>query len=125
MMMGGNYPGRYVNIPYSPKWNINYGLSYGESYGASGISRTFSGNASISLSLTQHWRMSTYTSYDFVAKQITVPSISISRDLHCWELNFTYRPIGLIKGFNLELRIKADMLKDIKLTRQESTYGTF
>lgn len=125
MMMGGNYPGRYVNIPYSPKWSINYGLSYGESYGANGINRTFSGNASISLSLTKHWRISTYTSYDFVAKEITVPNISISRDLHCWELNFNYRPIGLIKGFNLELRIKADMLKDIKLTRQESTYGTF
>jgi hypothetical protein len=125
MMMGGNFPGRYVNIPYSPRWSINYGLSYGESYNANGINRSFSGNANISLNLTKHWRLSTYASYDFVAKEITVPNISISRDLHCWELNFNYRPVGLIKGFNLELRIKADMLKDIKLTRQESTYGTF
>lgn len=125
MMMGGNYPGKFVNIPYSPKWNIGYGLTYGENYNSTGINRTFTGNASISLSLTKHWRISTYTSYDFVAKEITVPSISISRDLHCWELNFTYNPIGIIKGFNLELRIKADMLKDIKLTRQERTYGTF
>lgn len=125
MMLGGNYPGKFVSIPYRPKWNIGYGLTYGESYNSNGVNRSFTGNASISLSLTKHWRISTYTSYDFVAREITVPSISITRDLHCWELNFTYNPIGIIKGFNLELRIKADMLKDIKLTRQERTYGTF
>jgi hypothetical protein len=40
-------------------------------------------------------------------------------------MSLDYRPSGAIRGFNLEIRIKADQLRDIKLSRQESTYGTF
>ena len=125
MFFGGYYPGRFVSIPFRPKWNTSYRISYNESFGKNGITRSLSGGASLTLNLTRNWSFTTSADYDFVAGSFVVPNLRIHRDLHCWEINFDYRPVGLIKGFNLEIRIKADQLKDIKLTRQESTYGTF
>ncbi len=125
LFLGGNYPGRFVHIPFRPKWNATYGLSYSESYFGSSISRNFTSTVSFSFSPTKNWSLSSYASYDFTAKKIVVPNLRIHRDLHCWELNFDYRPLGDIRGFNLEIRIKADQLKDIKISRQESSYGTF
>jgi hypothetical protein len=125
MLMGGNYPGRFVSLPFRPKWNLSYGMTYSESYGISTTTRTILGDAALTLSFTKNWSVTTSAQYDFAAHQFVVPNIRIHRDLHCWELNFDYRPTGDIKGFNLEVRIKAEALRDIKLSRQESTYGTF
>lgn len=125
MFLGGMYPGAFVSIPFRPKWNVNYSVSYSESYTISGTSRNLLGNLSIGISPSRLWNISTSLSYDFTAGKIVVPNIRIYRDLHCWEMSLDYRPSGLIRGFNLEIRIKADQLRDIKLSRQESTYGTF
>lgn len=125
MFFGGYYPGRFVSVPFRPKWNTSYRVSYDESFNKSGITRSLRGGASLTLNLTPNWSFTTSADYDFVAGSFVVPNLRVHRDLHCWEINFDYRPVGLIKGFNLEIRIKADQLRDIKLTRQESTYGTF
>lgn len=125
MYLGGNYPGAFIYIPFRPKWNMNYSLSYTESYSATIIQRNLSTNLSFTLALTKNWSFSTSASYDLVSKQIVVPNLRVHRDLDCWELNFDYRPTGIIRGFNFELRLKAPELRDIKYTRQESTYGQF
>ncbi|MDP4219682.1 MAG: putative LPS assembly protein LptD [Bacteroidota bacterium] len=125
MYLGGNYPGAFISIPFRPKWNANYGISYTESYSFLGSQKNLSANLSFSLSLTKNWSFTTSAAYDLVSRQIVVPNLRIHRDLDCWELNFDYRPTGIIRGFNFELRLKAPELRDIKLTRQESTYGQF
>lgn len=125
MFLGGMYPGRFISIPYRPKWSINYGLSYSESYAAGRTNRSVLGNISIGISPSRYWNISTSMSYDFSQGKIVVPNIRLYRDLHCWEMSLDYRPSGIIRGFNFEIRIKADQLRDIKLTRRESTYGTF
>lgn len=125
MYLGGNYPGAFISIPFRPKWNMNYSVSYTESYSIAGSQKNLSANLSFTLSLTKNWSFSTSASYDLESKQIVVPNLRVHRDLDCWELNFDYRPTGIIRGFNFELRLKAPELRDIKLTRQESTYGQF
>ncbi len=125
MYLGGNYPGAYISIPFRPKWNAGYSVSYTENYSALGSQRNLSASISFTLSLTKNWSFSTSAAYDLVSGQIVVPNLRVHRDLDCWELNFDYRPTGIIKGFNLEIRLKAPELRDIKLTRQESTYGQF
>jgi hypothetical protein len=130
--MGGFYPGEYVDVPYRPKWSISYGLSYQQSYipktdiQAAFVERDFTANASLSLPLTINWLFSTTASYDLVAKKILIPQLTIHRDLHCWEMDLSYRPPGsLISGFNFEIRIKAEQLHDVKLERTENNYGEF
>ncbi|MFI5263706.1 MAG: putative LPS assembly protein LptD [Candidatus Kapaibacterium sp.] len=125
MYLGGNYPGAFISIPFRPKWNAGYSVSYTESYSSFGSQKNLSASLSFTLSLTKNWSFSTSASYDLVSGQIVVPNLHVYRDLDCWELNFDYRPTGIIKGFNLEIRLKAPELHDIKLTRQESTYGQF
>jgi LPS-assembly protein len=125
MYLGGNYPGAFISIPFRPKWNASYSVSYTESYSSLGSQKNLSANLSFTLSLTKNWSLSTSASYDLVSRQIVVPDLRIHRDLDCWELNFDYRPTGIIHGFNFEIRLKAPELHDIKLTRQESSYGQF
>ncbi|MEI8134708.1 MAG: putative LPS assembly protein LptD [bacterium] len=125
MYLGGNYPGDFISIPFRPRWNANYGISYTQIYTGFGIQRNVSANLNFSVSPTKNWSFSTNASYDFVQKKIVVPSLTVHRDLDCWEINFSYRPNPPIKGFSFEIRLKAPELHDIKLTRQESTYGQF
>jgi len=127
LFLGGYYPGQYIDVPFHPKWQINYGLSYQETYSATGAPQHFFGaNVAISLPLTVNWMFTATATYDPIAGKIVDPQLTVHRDLHCWEMNFSYRPPGsAISGFNLEIRIKAPQLQDIKLTRTENTYGEF
>jgi hypothetical protein len=125
MFLGGQYQGAFVYVPFRPKWNVSYDFSYTLGYTGPTVTKNFSASTHLSVSLTQNWSVSSGVSYDLQSKQFTVPDITIHRDLHCWELNFDYRPVGYVRGFNFEIRLKAPQLQDIKLTRQESTYGTF
>ena len=125
MLIGGQFPGRFVYIPFRPTWNISYSFSYTENYVGRETQKNFSANANLSFALTRNWNFSTNASYDIVNKKVIVPSLRITRDLHCWEMNFDYYPTGIRRGFNFEIRVKADQLRDIKLTRQEVSWGTF
>jgi hypothetical protein len=50
---------------------------------------SFNGN----VPLTRNWNVQVGNmGYDFARKQLTYPSISIGRDLHCWEMGFSWQP---------------------------------
>jgi hypothetical protein len=126
MFFGGFYPGPFVDIPFRPKWNVSYSLSYDQTYTLNGIDKNFGANATISLPLTVNWLFSTSATYDLKNQKLLIPELRVTRDLHCWVMNFSYWPPGSgFSGFNLEIRIKAPQLQDVKLTRTESTYGQF
>ena len=40
-------------------------------------------------------------SYDFVRKNFPIPQFSVYRDLHCWEMNFTWSPTSDIFTFSI------------------------
>ena len=110
------------NIP----WNLMLSYSFSQSQfdpRQKIISSTV--NATLSFNLTEKWRFSTGGSYDFVRKEFAAPSVNIYRDLHCWEMNFTWFPTGFYRGYRLELRIKAPQLQDLKVTKQGSARGTY
>ncbi len=127
MFMGGNYPGNYVDIPFRPIWNISYQLTYSQSFTLGGApERDFGANVTLNLPLTVNWSFQTSASYDLLNKKVIIPQLSVHRDLHCWIMDFSYRPPGSqISGFNLSIHIKAPQLQDVKLTRTENSYGEF
>ncbi len=125
-MLNGSFPGPFVTMPFRPNWNVGYNFNYNQSYSAQGIQHNITANATLSLSLTKNWSFTTAAGYDLTNKQITVPEIHVHRDLHCWEMDFSYYPPGsLLSGFNFVIRVKAPQLQDVKLTRQESSSVTF
>jgi lipopolysaccharide assembly outer membrane protein LptD (OstA) len=81
-------------------------------------------SGSISLSLTKNWKFDVTGSYDFDRKEFVAPQVRVSRDLHCWIMNFTWNPIGTYTGFRFEIRVKAPQLQDLKLTKQDQFFDT-
>ncbi|VAX15162.1 LPS-assembly protein LptD @ Organic solvent tolerance protein precursor, partial [hydrothermal vent metagenome] len=64
-------------------------------------------------------------SYDITNKKMNAPQITIYRDLHAWEANMVWNPIGTYRGFRFEIRIKAPEFRDIKMTKSKEIYGGF
>jgi hypothetical protein len=60
--------------------------------------------------------------YDFEAKELTPTTIGMTFDLHCWELTGTWVPFGTRKSYMVQLNIKSQMLKDLKLQKR-GNYG--
>jgi len=58
--------------------------------------------------------------YDFIRSSLTVPSINLIKDLHCWELIFNWIPTGGNAGFYLKIGIKSSQLQDLKFEKQNN-----
>ena len=89
------------------------------------VTRAASLSANLSFNLTEKWRIEASGSYDLIQKQIAAPTVRVSRDLHCWVLNFWWQPIGFYRGYRVELRVKASVLQDLKVTKQSSARGVY
>jgi lipopolysaccharide assembly outer membrane protein LptD (OstA) len=79
-------------------------------------------SGSLNFNLTPNWKFSLTGSYDFDNKEFSAPQIKISRDLHCWLMNFTWNPIGTYRGYMFEIRVKAPQLQDLKVTKRDQFY---
>jgi hypothetical protein len=115
---GENNPGW---SPLSIPWNASLGFScqYSQPF-VHQVTRAITMNLSASFELTQTWHFDCRGDYDFVTKQLMTPSISIRKDMHCWELNFQWYPIGYSAGFYLRFAIKAPQLQDLKYELRNS-----
>lgn len=79
-------------------------------------------SGSLNFNLTPNWKFSVTGSYDFDRKEFSAPQVRISRDFHCWLMNFTWNPIGTFRGYRFEIRVKAPQLQDLKVTKQDQFY---
>jgi len=119
------YNGFYQQVEspdLSIPWNLSFGIVYTRDKPEPDVLQQ---RASLSLNLgfnlTDNWNIKFSGGYDILNHQIVVPTVHVYRDLHCWEMNLTWNPIGAYRGFNLEIRIKASQLQDIKVTKREDT----
>jgi len=108
-------------IPWQISLSYNYSINRNNPNNPVYYSN-ISGN--LSVSLTKNWKLDVAGSYDFIAEEFSAPQIRISRDLHCWIMNFTWNPIGTYTGFQFEIRVKAPQLQDLKITKQDQFFDT-
>ena len=109
------------SIPWDISLTYNFGLNRPtpeQETKTSGLS------GSLNFNLTPNWKFSFTGSYDIENKEFAAPQIMISRDLHCWIMNFTWNPGGTYSGFRFEIRVKASQLQDLKLTKSDQFYNT-
>ncbi len=105
-------------------WNLSLSYSFNLSKPTPNqVNKSSNLNADLNFSLTKNWKFVMRGSYDFQTKQIAAPQISIFRDLHCWEMNFVWNPLGSYRGFRFEIRMKAPELQDIKVTKSGGLYS--
>lgn len=121
-----DYIGLFDEVPsdFSIPWslNLNYNFNLSKFNPSESTIRSTIG-ANLSISLTQAWKLTFRGNYDFQQKEITAPQITIFRDLDCWEMNFTWNPIGTYRGFRFEIRMKAPELQDIKITKSRDIFS--
>lgn len=107
-------PFQGFNVPWSVDLNIDY--SYGQD--ANGrITRNLNTTVNARMQLTPNWRVNYNARFDLINREIINQSFYISRDLHCWEMNFHWSPNPNFSFYRLEIRIKEPILKDIKITK--------
>lgn len=109
---------------FSIPWNLSLSYNFNmNKTDPSTVTKYSNVGANLSFSLTKNWKFTIRGSYDFELKQITAPQITVYRDLHCWEMNFIWNPIGYYRGFRFEIRMKAPELQDIKITKSRGLYS--
>ncbi len=116
------HPNAYIdfNVP----WNltVSYNLQYSKTQASTldGFQKTVTQTARFSgdLSLTQKWKISVSSGFDFETKKLSLTSIDIYRDLHCWEMSFNWIPFGFRQSYSLNINVKSSVLRDLKLTRR-------
>ncbi len=114
-----NNPNLYVD--FSIPWNvrINYNLNYSK-IGHQQPTITQSLRLTGDFSLTPKWKIGYSSGYDFKRKEFTQTNININRDLHCWQMSFSWVPFGRFQSYNITIRAKSSLLQDLKLNRQRS-----
>ena len=108
----------FYKIPWN--LNMNYTIAYNKNNQASSeVTPTQSLNFSGNIKITPKWKIGFRSGYDFKEKELTYSSVDVYRDLHCWELLFHWIPIGFHKSYTLTIRVKASVLKDLKLEKKK------
>ena len=114
---------------FSLPWNFgfNYAVNYSVAYvnnGTTGykknVTQTVSFNGSVNL--TPKTGITFQGGYDIKANKLTTSSISISRDLHCWQMSFSWIPFGYHKSWSFNIGVKAASLSDLKYDKSQSMY---
>ena len=114
---------------FSLPWNLgfNYTVNYSISYvnnGTTGyrknVTQTVGFNGSINL--TPKTGVTFQGGYDIMKNKLTTSSISISRDLHCWQMSFSWIPFGYHRSWSFNIGVKAASLSDLKYDKTQSMY---
>ena len=113
------------NIP----WSISLGLSVFYSQQRTADFRRFETEFSSNLtfngsfSLTPKWNFSMNGYYDLDTKELQTFAMSISREMHCWQLSINVAPVGLYRYFSFTISPKSGMLQDLKVNRTRYFHG--
>ena len=115
---------QYYN--FSIPWNLtfNYSFSYQNATGPnSRVSQfvTFNGG----LSLTPKWAVTFSSGVDLAKMQLNPTSIGIVRDLHCWQMSFSWIPFGFRKSWSFNINVKSSVLQDLKFKKSSSLYDNY
>ncbi|MFL5739810.1 MAG: putative LPS assembly protein LptD, partial [Flavisolibacter sp.] len=120
-------PAEFVdfNIPWS--LNISYSLTFNNAIDP--VTKKFKtsvfSNLSFnnSFSLTPKWNFNTNGYFDFNTMQLTMFTMSVSREMHCWQMSVNVTPIGQYRSFNITLNPKSSILQDLRVNRTRTFYN--
>jgi hypothetical protein len=67
---------------------------------------------------TKFWKIGITSGFDFTAQKLSYTSLSIHRDLKCWEAQIDWVPFGIRKSYRVQINLKTSMLSSFKIPRQ-------
>lgn len=109
------------DIPWNFGLGYNFNISRGTFQNPDTILTVQSVRANLDFNLTKNWKVILSSGFDITRKQLTLTNVSVARNLHCWELNFTWTPALPTfdrQQFTIILQPKSPTLKDLKVQRK-------
>ena len=115
------HPEQYVDFKIPWSLHLNYEWHYSSltpEQQASTKVLSFNGDTN----LTENWKITLSSAYDITKQELvgTATNIGIYRDLHCWEMNFNWRPLGDTQYYEFTVGVKSPLLQDLKYSRNRS-----
>ena len=121
--MAGSYYDFSIPWNLGVGYNINYSVQYGN-YPPKGYKSIVDQSIQLngSFNITPKTGISVSTGYSFRDRDFTLTSINISRDLHCWQMSFSWIPFGAHRSWSFYIGVKASSLSDLKYDKSQSMY---
>ncbi len=106
-----------LDIPWRMSLSFNFSLS---KYNPENpIKNYYMDISGVEVQLTKNWKINYSSHLDLEKKQIVNHSITIYRDMHCWEARLVWRPSGIGgNSYYLKINVKAPQLRDLKYEKR-------
>ena len=114
------HPDTYIDFTIPWNLRLSYNVSYSNGNPNAKPAVTQAAQFSGDFSLSEKWKITYTSSYDFVNKQFGITNFGLNRDLHCWQMSLTWVPFGKFQSYSFNIGIKSSLLKDLKLNRTRS-----
>ena len=114
---------RKFDLPWDLTTRFSYSLDRND---INNTIKRFDANIAARIEITKNWRIQYTASIDLIKKQLSYQSFNIYRDLHCWEMSFSWGPNpNGYSFFTFEIHVKEPILRDIKLTKSSGSQRVF
>ncbi len=104
-------------------WNAGFTFSTNGSRSLDRIETATTVNGQFGVQITKNWSVSYNSNLDVTARKVVGESLSLHRDLHCWEAMFTRSKLGDETTFYFRINVKA--LQEIKYEQGQRGYSGF
>ena len=71
------------------------------------------------VNITPKWKFTFNSGWDFTQNKLSYTTVNLYRDLHCWEMRFSWTPLGVRQSWNFSINVKASILQDLKLNKKK------
>ncbi len=116
------------NVPWSLNFSASFRYSRSYSYNSSTEvltkkdTYTTTLNVTGNIKLTPRLNINASSGYDFIAKQLTTTQLNATYDLHCFNITFSWVPIGTWKQYSFKIAANAASLADLLRFKKSSSY---
>lgn len=114
-------PSQFVdfNIPWSVSIGFTLSLFKRFDINAQEFVNELNSNVNFngSFSLTPKWNFTANGYYDFNTMALQMFAMSISREMHCWQMSINVAPVGQWRYFSFTINPKSSLLQDLRINR--------
>ena len=122
----GNNPAEFTDFSIPWSFNFSYSLRFQRDrkpdYSGFYTNIYQDMNWNSTLSLTPKWQLGINGFYNISQKELGTLSVSIAREMHCWQMAVNVSPVGRYRFFNITISPKSSLLRDIKVNRTRYFY---
>ncbi|HSZ87009.1 MAG TPA: hypothetical protein VK787_13330, partial [Puia sp.] len=124
-----SHPGEFADFNIAWSLNLSYSLNFSSvlkpDYSGFTTNVTSGLNGSGDFNLTEKWKISANAFYDVTHAQLNSLTMSIARDMHCWQMSINVTPVGPYRSFSISLSPKAGILRDLHINKTNYFSGGY